>query len=653
MHERPLLLFPSPEIAGRTKRKRMPPKVHYPSITRQGERLSPIFRQLQSSFNYSEIQQTLNGIESEQVLVFETIGNIENFANAVKKIEGLEWMGEIESEELLPDTDFYREDDETKELSGRLYLVMTNQQALGQMISLWQQYQANPSMKFETGLTRFRDVFLHLKDIRRWSTEDRLAENELLEVWREELTETPDRDVKFEIELWYRGSESKRVESEEVVSSLITQLGGKISGQCTISEIAYHSILAELPAKAAKQILQQPNVALIQCDNVMFFRPVGQMVTGRQLSEGDYSECEDYEYNLPTGMPLIGILDGMPLENHVLLADRIIVDDPDDWAPEYPATDRQHGTAITSLIVHGDLNSNEPPLNRPVYVRPIMKPVSWPTFPRPESIPEDILVVDFIHQAVRRIVDAEAGDGAFAPTVKVINLSIGDSSRQFVQMISPLARLLDWLSVKYNILFIVSSGNHPQEIDTGLSNNEFDSLSNDEREKLIVEKLYEDNRNRRLLSPSENINGITVGAMHHDYSNPDDQQWFIDVFTGFLPSPISSFGSGYRRSVKPELLYSGGRVLYQKRIGTSKLKFSNRKFSPGNEVASPSSQPGEFNKTVFCCGTSNATALITRATSYCHDSLLKIFQDQAPEIDYEPFIIPLLKAMLVHGCFLE
>ncbi len=114
----PLLLFPVPVLADRTKKKGGAfGDIHKPSHNRQGERLSPLFTQLREAFEAkrAEVQQTMAGVEPEQVLVFETIGGIEQFVNAVKKIEGFEWMGEIEAEELAPDQDFYDEEKPEKE----------------------------------------------------------------------------------------------------------------------------------------------------------------------------------------------------------------------------------------------------------------------------------------------------------------------------------------------------------------------------------------------------------------------------------------------------------------------------------------------------------------------------------------------------------
>lgn len=653
MPQLPYILFPTPQMAVRTKRQRPITPPHMPALTRQKERLTPIFQHIQNSF----IQSTPVGIDPEQVLVIETIGNVEDFVRAVSKIEELEWMGEIEVEDIAPDTDFYDVKEKTKELTGRLYLILTNQQGLRRLLSIWQQYMSDPEeMDFKRGQYRgyakFKEVFPHIKDIRRWSTKDRLEESKVFDYWVEDLKLDPNRRVRFETELWYRESDRKRAESEATVTAHIEQLGGSVISQCIIPSIAYHSILGEIPAQKAQDIINQPEVDLLKCDSIMFIRPTGQMITGKEPSTGDQISCESTAEDLPAGHPVIAVFDGMPLENHKLLAERLIIDDPDDWSSDYPAMDRQHGTAMTSLIIHGDLNDEEAPLGRPVYVVPIMKPVPWPTTPRPECIPTDQLLVDYIHKSVRRMLHSQTDQDATAPTVKIINLSIGDSTRHFLRFVSPFARLLDWLSIEYNILFIISAGNHPAPIETGMTTQQFESLTPDERKALIVKKLYEDARHRKLLSPAESINGLTVGSLHYDNSSPGYIGHLIDVFDSGLPSPVSAFGSGHRRSIKPDLVYSGGRVLYSKSFNSdqTRLQISNRNSAPGNQVAAPGGDAGILDRSQFSTGSSNSTALITRAAGISYDYLSSIFEEQAPEIDFDKYGVPLLKALIVHGC---
>ncbi len=656
MPERPLLLFPTPERADRTKQTPSPGHIHRPGFGRQGERLAPIFNQLQTAFNERrvEVQQTTAGIDPEQVLVIETVGSIEKFANAVKRIAGLEWMGELEADEIAPDEDFFDEARPDKQLSGRLYLIMTNQRALDEMLSLFRRYQADPNMHFERGLTKFRDVFLCIKDIHRWDAHDRLYETGVLEAWREDLEHDGDRPIKFEAELWFRGTLAKRQTSQTQVFNLVQQLGGRVISQCVIDDISYHALLAELPANSIRQIVENPTTELVKCDSIMFFRPVGQMSAGDRVAEGDVEAGALQEMALPTGDPVIAILDGLPLANHQLLVGRLIIDDPDDWSTDYAASERIHGTSMASLVVQGDMNDGASPLTRPVYVRPIMKPMPDDfRIPRREYVPEDVLVVDLIHRAVRRIFDGDGVEGPVAPHVKIVNLSIGDPSRQFSRAMSPLARLLDWLSVKYSILFIISAGNHPKPICLDITGEEFEQLQPNELEDKTIKALYQDARHRRLLSPAESINGLTVGAIHFDNSQVVSTGNRFDPFEQVLPSPVSAFGSGYRRAIKPDILFIGGKQWYDTPIFRNQpvnLEVRNSIIAPGNKVAYPGRQPGDPAALAYTRGTSNATALISRVAGICYDSLLQLIEEQEAEIHNDACITPLLKAMLAHGC---
>ena len=595
MPERPLLIFPTPELADRIYLHNGPYSIHIPSTDRQRERLTPQFTQLQSTFDSRrvEVQQTLTGIDPERVLVIETIGSIDNFANAVKRIPGLEWMSELENDEIPPDEDFYNTSDREKKINGRLYLVMTNQQSLREMLSLWHRYTQDPLFRFEYGLGRFKSLFKCLKDIRYWDVEDRFNNTRVIDVWKKELEYEGTRPIRFETELWYRDSESKRQEVQRTVTSLVNEFGGHVLTQSIIPEIAYHSLLAELPANSIQEIIDHPYTSLTKFDGIMFFRPVGQMAVGKGLRQGERREINlDEITELPNVLeePIIAVLDGLPLARHVLLSDRLVIDDPDNWAIDYLATDCEHGTGTTSLIIYGDLSNGIHPISRKIYVRPVFKPD--PLSPvRDECIPEEEeLAIDLIHRAVRRMVEGEEGEPAVAPAVKIINLSIGDPNRQFYYTMSPFARLVDWLSARYNLLFIVSAGNQLEPIDTGISRHRFDTLSHNQKEALLIRNLFNDLHNRKILSPAESINALTVGSSHDDSSGSNPRDSRLNLYDQPFPSPYSSFGLGYRRSVKPDLIFPGGRLLYDATMehqGHLYLEAVSSFSPPGVQVALP------------------------------------------------------------------
>ena len=113
---------------------------------------------------------------------------------------------------------------------------------------------------------------------------------------------------------------------------------------------------------------------------------------------------------------------------------------------------------------------------------------------------------------------ASTPGGPSAPEVFLINLSMGDKRRPFAGAISPWGRLLDYLSVKYNLLFLVSAGN----IFDDLTLPEFanmvalEAADAEQRRRALLTALREQQNVRTLLAPSEALNPLTIGALHHD-----------------------------------------------------------------------------------------------------------------------------------------
>ncbi|MBO7555648.1 MAG: S8 family peptidase, partial [Neisseriaceae bacterium] len=478
--------------------------------------------------------------------------------------------------------------------------------------------------------------------------QDRFNETGIIESWQldlqdEYLAQQPKR---FEIELWFRQNSDTRQHNTTQIRALISDLGGSIISETVIEEIAYHALLAELPANQIQILMndeQYRNVQLFKCESVMFFRPVGQIV-GDINPQGETEELNNIDFPLPNEQtPIVALFDGMSLSNHQLLSGRLTVDDPDNFEQDYPAAiNRKHGTAMASLIIHGDLNEQNQPVSRKIYVRPIMKPIPSSRNGYKEVIPEDCLLVDLIHRAVKRLFDGENQEPAVAPQIKIINLSIGDENRIFIYSISPLAKLLDWLSEKYKVLFIVSAGNYEEDIELTQAVN---SLNDNDREKLVIQSIYQNSRHHRLLSPAETINSITVGAVHSDNAQIQVLGNRINPFVHILPSIISRLGYGYRKSIKPDIIFSGGRQLYNKPSSDNdnKISISNAITAPGNKTAASNNA----NATAYTRGTSNATALMSHYASICYDNLQQILQEQTE--DLSAYEIPLLKAMLVHS----
>lgn len=658
MPERPIILFPVPERAGRESKTPFLPKTKRPDYVRQFDRLRPTFAVLQSAFEQKNVrlQNSPVGMNPDFALVFEIIGSADDFYTAVKHCEGLEWMFDQECDDFDPDDDFYEVDKTTGEksdeqLSGKLYCVMSNQQAMNQMLSLWQRHKNGETEVFQRGFTGIRNVFTKIKYIRRWNAQDRIAETFALEYWRENLLFDGDVPIPFEIEIFYRAEAEKRQMAVRTISYEVAQLGGSVNQECVIEAISYHALLVELPRNSIENLVNNyENIGLAQVDDVMFFRPTCQSIFPAEIETETFPTQE--EFAVPTEPPLIGLLDGLPLQNHVILQNRVIVDDPDGYATGYESKYRIHGTAMSSLVVYGDLNRNEAPIKSPVYIRPILKPKEVSPDNFQEFVPSDKLFVDVLHRAIIRIAQGEGSNPPVAPTVKVINLSVGDPVRQLTTTMSPVARLLDYLSYKYNLLFIVSAGNHPEILDKVTTTfSTLKATTYEQRSKYFFDVVKDHQRNMKVLSPAESINSLTVGAIYDDLCTTAETDRFIYAVEQGMPSPSSSFGKGYRSMITPDIFYYGGRKFIRGNLHDQAVwVLSNRE--PGCKVAAPYGT-GSSSGQAFSFGTSDAAAQLSHEAAKCYDTLSQIFIEETGAGVPDASKAILLKAMLTHGATWE
>lgn len=648
----PLLLFPNPTLADRSNLSGGAGTFHLPGIARQRARIAPQFGVLQHAFEAKrlKLQQVAPLENPELVLVLEIAGQVSDFAKAVAKIPGLEWLVEWAEEQIPADEDFYVDGAAGEAFDGRLFLLGSNQQALDQLLSLWNRYQADPSASFERGLNKFRNVFGHLRTIRHWSVADRI-DQDVRRYWQGCIDEGL-QVIRFEIEAWYFASAAKNASAAAEVTALVNGLGGQVLRSALIADIGYHGFLVELPGQAVAGVLDGATPELVLSDRIMFFRPKAQSITDGVSEE---SAMADTIVSQPSDKPpVVALLDGLPLQNHQRLQGRLRIDDPDGWEGNYEVKDRVHGTAMASLILNGELDADAHPLDRPLYVRPILRSDLTDSYNtrRREHTPDDVLLIDLVHRAVKRICEGDAGEGPAAPSVRIINLSVGDGARIFERVVSPWARLLDWLSVKYAVLFIVSAGNDGRSIRLPVASAALAGMGAPQRSALALKTMVAEDTGRRLLAPAEAINVLTVGALHADRSNPLISAGRHDLFELECPSPLSRVGHGFRRSVKPEILMPGGRALYRERMladpHACTLEVVDAGAAPGHRVAMPPLPGGSLGDTAYTRGTSNAAALASRAAAQAYEVVesLRAQVDGAPAPIYDAV---LLKAMLVHG----
>jgi len=661
---RPLLAFDSPSVGDRLKSWVLPPKVVGPSGRRQGERLTPRFKELADAFEAKRAELGEGApVEADPslVIVLDLAGSVEEFHKAVNKVEGLEFLAEMAGDEIDPDDDFYKLDSNQERSNSSvehsLYLVMSNARAVDQMVSLFGRWKEDPSTKFEWGLGRFKGVFSQLLDLRRWGPEDRVRETGLVERWQETLDIVGNSlsSVRVEIELWYRSDRGQRQASEQGIREIIARCGGKVIHQAKVEEIGYHALLAELPRQQVEAVVRQgpQAIRLLMAEDVMFVSPFEPMSVNTVPSVLG-SELSFPPVTLKDDKPRIALLDGVPLQNHDALAGRLSIDDPEGLESDYPLAARSHGTAMASLIIHGDLSAPGKPLDRKVYVRPIMCHEEDPFGRHVERVSPDTLFVDLLHRAVRRLFVGESGRPPVAPSVRVINLSIGDCRRPLVRRMSPVGRLVDWLAFEYNVVFIISAGNHVDPISIPA-----ESASDRESARMAAfQVVHASQIVRGILPPGDAMNAVTVGAVHEDGSPaPDESSSVWDLSRQGEPALYSATGPGVDRMIKPDIYHVGGRRLFVQPtppfVAGSEVDLyaaNTASKGPGLRVAAPSEWGGS-NRTTFECGTSHATALVTREASLLFDLLETRSDDPGvlplPDPMFHPLIV---RALLTHSC---
>lgn len=558
--------------------------------------------------------------------MFEVRGSVKSFINTIRYVPGLEL---IDEEEL--------EGDE-QDKAPALYLLVPDAQALRNILSLWQRW--NQGEELERNFTPWRDVFATLRDIRPWGPQDRIQTEERDIIAEEIASMTDNERIRLEIELVFRAGDARASELETDLSTAIAAVEGRVITRCRIADIGYHAILAELPVSSVRSIIELSQASIAGFDPVMHIRPQS-MATVIEVGEAEDTVPE--EPLVIDRSPILALLDGVPVSQHPLLAGALVVEDQFGLEPFTLVANRHHGTAMASLILYGDRNKAEQRLGRRIYLVPVLG--------ADDRFPDDRLIIDMIYQAVLAM---REGDEPSAPDILIVNLSLGNTRKPFQGQMSAWARLIDRLSYRFGILFVVSAGNHtaPFEV-TGFANfSQFESSTDAQKAHGALSALGQLIADRRLLSPSESVNGVTVGAANVDAVSPADRRpasVSVDPFPNLTTSnPSSALGPGFANSIKPDILMPGAKeyISFVASGTTLSIRPSGPARAHGLKVAAPP-RNGSDRVEHFTNGTSAAAALASRTCHQIHDALETAYGDAFISLTHGQRAT-LLKALLVH-----
>lgn len=613
--ERPVLWGPVGSPVTLFPNNRGGSKVDLPSTARQGQRLGGRFTDLDDAFDQqATLTASLGASDPQLVIVFEAIDEREDLSGVAVRA-GLEILAEVERD-FEPDPDFPRKSvNKDLPVTGCLHAVCINEQAKANIITQWRKWQN--AGKVDTGYAPLRQLFAHLKDVRAWGPQDRVRSADVAAALGGMLP----GDHTVEIELWYRRSEAARQRAESEVTTLIQQGGGEVISTAQVAEVGYHGMKCRISREQLQRLASgdYDAVAAVKSAHVMYLR-----LTAQSFQVSEESPVAQVGDAPPLALdPVLCVLDGVPVANHPLLAGRVIVEDPDDLGADTIVESelRRHGTAMASVCVWGDRTLNEPPARRPVLVRPILTPAR-DTTDNWEELPTHALAPDLMRRIFRELFADDGQNPPTAPSVVVLNLSVGDPAAPFDGMISSWARTLDWLSATYGVIVVVSAGNHPVLPVPG-GTNDLLALTGSDRAEAINAGVAQTNPRRSLLAPADSINALSVGALNADGAGdvPVTGYQFDPADGMLIVNPTSALGAGYHRSIKPDVVAPGGRSRFMKPVVGDVTEVGaalQSALGPGIRVAA--AKGGE----TFTVGTSPAAALVSRAAARAVDTVIDL-----------------------------
>ncbi|MFM0485159.1 S8 family peptidase [Paraburkholderia strydomiana] len=615
----------------------------------QSDRYSATFDRIQQNTehlkNGIDVSDDPRAVTPDRALVIELLGRVEEFEAAAKSL-GFEWLtSEYDDSSSEDDED---EDEEDVDRAGVgatfLYLTMPTVKGLETLLSRWRAFKAG--REAPPGDRLWWALFSYLQDIRVWSAKDRIdpSISKYVELM---LSGNPDTPVVMEVDLWYRNEAERRDRALSTLLELLDEVEGEMLDFCSIPEINYQAALVRVPANVARRLALRDG-KLANSDEIMTIRPQS-MYEAEAGTNATLSMPGVYRSQHGGVTPVAAILDGYPVQGHEALGARIAIHEVDIEGRDVPVAARRHGTAMASLVVHGDLHSPQAPLNAPVVVVPVLTAGAGGSG---ETTPAGKLPIGVIYRAVMSLVKGLEGEAASFPDVVLVNHSICDRYAPFVRRPTPWAVLLDYLSHAHNLLFVVSAGNIESAFPLDLypDKTSFDNASATQREAAILLAIERAKGLRGILSPAESINAITVGALHADGGAPVGTG-VVDPYPNVAMTNIcSALGFGVRRGIKPDLVEFGGRqTVIVSQESTSIAIRGLQSVHMGQMVASPDPSSGDLRKVTLSTGTSNAAALTTRAGIVIAQAVQEIYASDGINWLTLPTRAVILKALLAHG----
>lgn len=293
-----------------------------------------------------------------------------------------------------------------------------------------------------------------------------------------------------------------RFDDEDVdaaVHNHVLSMIGEDGGFCDISDNERMYRVSGGKARLIKDALLEEGL-LLSIRQMPMLRIVTEAMATKE-------EIQPKAKNASLEYPRLGILDSGVA--HIPQLDEWIVGRNRHFADD--DRDPMHGTAVASVAMYGDALENKDWVgnNRGLEI------FDGQVFPKDYQSVEEI---DLIRN-IEELLDEEA------EYTKVWNLSVGINDVVKDDELSDLAKALDRVQKKHNILICKAAGNCPDSVKTGVA--------------------------ERLRVGGDSLMAITVGSVAHKKNT-------CDIAEVGNASPFSCKGPGVGFTVKPEVAHYGG-----------------------------------------------------------------------------------------------
>lgn len=389
----------------------------------------------------------------------------------------------------------------------------------------------------------YRQILEAIAGVEAWSAEDRMS-------WALRNTGLPDIPIfRLDVELWpvQVANHPSRILLTNAFEAWLAGQGIKRLDRINLDSLLMYRV--EVNPAQAQLLLNHRDVRLVD-----LIPATG--ISVQQLNR----DINELPRNIPSpaaDAARVCILDSGINGNHPLLKSAMgesasFVDEEGD------ADEAGHGTAVAGVALYGDLEAcNSSNFWRPefwIFNGKVMKKCPKTG----DAVYDELSLEASLTKAVEHFVELGC---------RIFNLSLGNSNAPYDGThIRGLAYILDILSRRHNILFVVSTGNFYGSENPPVPANSW----RDEYPDYLVAAQS------AIIDPAPAMTVLTVGSISRHNATVDSQQYpeisQLSPASENQPSPFTRHGPSVKGALKPELIAAGGNIASPMRQANAQWK---------------------------------------------------------------------------------